>query len=166
MKKVAIVYYSMCGNTEYVAKYISEKIDADLIRITPKKEYPNSGLKKFFWGGKSSVMGETPELEEYDFDSSKYDYVILGTPVWASSFVPPIRTFVKENKEKIKEKKIAVFVCYSGSGAIKAVDKLKNYLEINEFDKKLILVDPKDKMTDEKNKEIEDFCVDILKQSK
>ena len=107
-------------------------------------------------------MGETPELEEYDFDSSKYDYVILGTPVWASSFVPPIRTFVKENKEKIKDKIISVFVCYSGSGANKAVDKLKNYLEINQFDKKIILVDPKDKMSDEKNKEIEKFCEDIL----
>lgn len=32
MKK-AIVYYSMSGNTEYVAKYISEKTGADLIRI-------------------------------------------------------------------------------------------------------------------------------------
>lgn len=111
-------------------------------------------------------MGETPELGEYDFDSSKYDYVILGTPVWASSFVPPIRTFIKENKEKIKDKKIAVFVCYSGTGANRAIDKLKNYIEINEFDKKLVLVDPKDKMTDEKNKEIEEFCVDILKQIK
>ena len=57
MKKVAIVYYSMCGNTEYVAKYISEKIDADLIKITPKKEYPNSGLKKFFLGRKEFSYG-------------------------------------------------------------------------------------------------------------
>ena len=52
MKKVAIVYYSMSGNTDYVAKHISKNIEADLIRIVPKKEYPNSGLKKFFWGGK------------------------------------------------------------------------------------------------------------------
>ena len=70
MKK-AIVYYSMSGNTDYVAKYISDKIDADLIKIEPKKEYPNKGIKKFLWGGKSAVMGETPALEQYDFNSDK-----------------------------------------------------------------------------------------------
>ena len=71
MKK-AIVYYSMSGNTEYVAKYIAEKVNVDLIRIEPKKQYPNKGFRKFFWGGKSALMGETPELESYSFDESKY----------------------------------------------------------------------------------------------
>ncbi|MBR3153029.1 MAG: flavodoxin family protein, partial [Clostridia bacterium] len=65
MKK-AIVYYSMSGNADYVANRISEKLDADLIRISPKKEYPNKGVMKFFWGGKSAIMGETPELEDYE----------------------------------------------------------------------------------------------------
>ena len=46
MKK-AIVYYSLSGNTEYIAQKIKEKIDVDLIKIEPQKEYPNKGLKKF-----------------------------------------------------------------------------------------------------------------------
>ena len=157
MKK-AIVYYSMSGNTDYVAKQISERIDADLIKIEPKKEYPNKGIKKFLWGGKSAVMGETPALEEYEFDSDKYDCIIFGTPVWASSFTPPIRTFIKENKEKINGKKIAVFICYMGGGADKAIEKLKQFLEINEFNAELVLIDPKDKNSDEKNKKIGEFC--------
>ena len=162
MKK-AIVYYSMSGNTEYVAKYISEKIEADLIRIEPKKEYPSKGIKKFLWGGKSAVMGETPELEAYEFDSAKYDYVIFGTPVWASSFTPPIRTFIEENKEKLKAKKLAAFICYMGGGANKAIEKLKECLQINELNAQLILIDPKDKKTEEKDKEIEEFCEKIEK---
>ena len=101
MKKVAIVYYSMTENTDYVAKHISENIEADLIRIVPQKEYPNSGFKKFLWGGKSAIMGETPKLEPYEFGETKYDYIIFGTPVWASSFVPPIRTFIKDNRDKL-----------------------------------------------------------------
>lgn len=160
MKK-AIVYYSMSGNTEYVAKYISEKMDADLIKIEPKKEYPNKGIKKFLWGGKSAVMGETPALEKYEFDSNKYDYIIFGTPVWASSFTPPIRTFIKENREKLKGKKVAAFICYMGGGADKTIEKLKEYLEIKEFDAELILIDPKDKVSDEKNQKIDDFCKKI-----
>lgn len=160
MKK-AIVYYSMSGNTDYVARKISDKIEADMIKIEPKKEYPTKGLRKFLWGGKSAVMGETPELEEYKFDGEKYDYVIFGTPVWASSFTPPIRTFIKENKEKLNGKKIAVFTCYMGGGADKAIEKLKQCLNIEKFEAELILIDPKDKESDEKNKQIEEFCKEI-----
>lgn len=160
MKK-AIVYYSMSGNTEYVAKYISDKIDADLIKIEPKKEYPNKGIKKFLWGGKSAIMGETPALEKYKFDSDKYDCIIFGTPVWASSFTPPIRTFIKENKEKLNGKKLAAFICYMGGGAEKAIEKLKQFLEISEFAAELVLIDPKDKKSDEKDKRVEEFCEKI-----
>ena len=162
MKK-AVVYYSMSGNTDYVAKYISNKIDVDLVKIEPKKEYPNKGIRKFLWGGKSAVMGETPALEQYEFDSDKYDCIIFGTPVWASSFTPPIRTFIKENKEKLNGKKLAAFICYMGGGADKAIEKLKQCLEISELDAELILIDPKDKKSDEKDKKIEEFCEKIDK---
>lgn len=154
----AIVYYSMSGNTDYVANYIANKIEADLIKIVPQKEYPNKGLRKFLWGGKSAVMGDTPKLEDYEFDSDRYDCIIFGTPVWASSFTPPIRTFIKDNKDKLAGKKIAVFICCMGGGADKTIEKLKKYLEINEFKAELILIDPKDKQSDEKNKQIEEFC--------
>lgn len=156
--KTAVVYYSMSGNTDYVSNYISKKMNVDLIKIVPKKEYPKSGFKKFFWGGKSAVMGETPELEEYEFDSDKYDKIIFGTPVWASSFVPPIRTFIKENKEKLANKRISVFVCYSGGGADKAISKLKKYINVNNFEAELILIDPKDKPSDDKDNMIDEFC--------
>ena len=163
--KTAIIYYSMSGNTEYIAKLIAEKTDSDLIKIVPKKEYPNSGFKKFFWGGKSAVMGETPELEEYEFDDTKYDTIIFGTPVWASSFTPPIRSFIKENKDKLVNKKISVFISYSGGGAEKAIEKLRNYLQINNFNNQLILIDPKEKETDEKIKSINEFCEKIVSNS-
>ena len=60
--KTIIVYYSLEGNTEYVAQTIANQLDADLLRIEPAKSYPTGGFRKFFWGGKSAVMGETPEL--------------------------------------------------------------------------------------------------------
>ena len=157
MKK-AIVYYSMSGNTEYVAERISEKVDVDLIKIVPKKEYPNKGLKKFLWGGKSALMGDTPELIDYVFDGDRYDCIIFGSPVWAAQFTPPIRSFINENKEKLKNKKIAAFACFSGSGADNALEKLKNLLEIENFDVKLTLIDPKNRKSDEKDKEIDEFC--------
>ncbi len=162
MKK-AVVYYSMAGNTDYVAKRIAEKTGADLIRIVPKKAYPSNGFIKFMWGGQCAVMGQEPKLEEYEFDADKYDEIILGTPVWASTFTPPIRTFIKENKEKLNGKKISLFICYSGGGADKAEEKLKEFLGISGFANTLVLVDPLEKKTEEKDKQIEEFCEKIGK---
>ena len=69
--KTLIVYYSMGGNTAYVAQQIARHIDADLLRLEPVKEYPNSGIMKFLWGGKSAVMAEKPTLRPSQFDAGK-----------------------------------------------------------------------------------------------
>ena len=156
--KTAIVYYSLTGNVKFVCEAVAEKIGADLIPIEPVKEYPNKGMKKFLWGGKSAVMGEMPVLNPYDFDADKYDEIIFATPVWASTFTPPIRTFIKDNFDALKGKTFSVITCYSGGGAEKAIAKLKNFLNIDSFKATLILIDPKDRPGEDKQKAIEDFC--------
>ena len=161
--KTAIVYYSMGGNTEFAAKKIADKIDADLIRIEPEKSYPDKGFKKYLWGGKSAVMGDTPKLLPYEFDADKYDCIIFGYPVWASNFTPPIKTFIKANMEKIYGKQFAVFACSMGGGAEKSFDKLKNFLLIDDFKAKLSLIDPKDKPSEENDKKIDSFISDLEK---
>ena len=158
----AIIYYSMSGNTKYVADKIAERIEADIIRIAPIKAYPDKGTKKFIWGGKSAVMGEKPALHPYEFHVEKYDRIILGTPVWASNFAPPIRTFIKENPN-IHEKKLAVFTCFSGGGADKAIEKMKKYIGIEKFEAELILVDPKENVKVEDNEKIDVFCQRLKK---
>ena len=155
--KTAIVYYSMSGNSEYVADKIAEKIEADILRIEPVKAYPDKGAEKFIWGGKSAVMREKPVLQPYEFSAEQYDRIILGTPVWASTFTPPIRTFIKENPA-ICGKKIAVYTCYSGGGADKAIEKMRKYLGIKEFEAELILVDPKENRKVEDDEKIDMFC--------
>lgn len=161
MNKIAIVYYSLSGNTDYVAKKINEVIESDLIRLNPIKEYPDKGFKKYYWCGKSAVMKDTPELEKYNFDANKYELIIFGSPVWASRFTPPIRTFINENKDKLVNKKLAAFVSYSGGGAEKALNGLKDYLNINNFVNTLILVDPKDKENKDNVKKINEFVKQI-----
>ena len=162
MKKV-IVYYSMTGNIEYVSKKVSKYLDADLIKLIPVKEYPNKGFKKFYFGGKSALMKETPKLEKYSFDSNKYDHVILALPVWASSITPPLRTFIVENKKELKNKKLSIIVSYSGSGATNVINKTKELLEIDNFQEELLLIDPKDKQSEEKDNLIKEFCEKIKK---
>ncbi len=160
--KTAIIYYSMSGNVEMVAHKIAEEIGADILRLVPTEAYPNKGFKKFLWGGKSALMGEKPMLEPYIFNSENYDHIVIGTPVWASTFTPPIRTFVEENPE-IKLKKISVFTCLSGSGAKKALEKMKKEIGIKAFENELVLIDPKQKPKLENDAKIGAFCRALTK---
>lgn len=160
--KTLIVYYSHEGNTEFVVEKISEKIGADTLKLVPVKKYPEKGFAKFFWGGKSAVMAETPELEPYSVDLASYDQVVFGFPVWASNVTPPLRTFIKDHPE-LKDKKISAFACQSGSGAEKAFEKLKDSIGIDSLDTTLILIDPKARPKDENEVKIQDFCQQLNK---
>ena len=150
----------MSGNCEFTAEKIAGILGADLIRIEPEKAYPDSGFKKFFWGGKAAMMGESPALKPYQFDAA-CDLIIFGFPVWAASPTPPIRSFIKENADKLQGKKFAAFACQSGNGAEKAIAKLKAMPGIGSLEAELILIDPKDKPSPEKDRAIADFCAKL-----
>lgn len=151
-----IIYYSFEGNTAYVADKIAEYVEADILRLEPVKEYPRGSVRKYLWGGKSVMFGEMPKLKAYEWNKDKYDTIIIGTPVWASSFTPPIKTFLKENK--LSDKKMALFACHAGGGTNKCFEKLKQELGVKEVVETLSLVNPKDKVSEENTKKIKEFC--------
>lgn len=156
--KTAIVYYSLNGNTAFVAEKIAKKLGAELICIESEKAYPNKGLAKFIHGGKSVLKNETPKLKPYDFNAEKFERIIFGTPVWASNIAPPIRSFIEENRAEISGKRFAAFVCMAGSGAGKAMEKLKSCLGVDSLDAELVLIDPKNKPEESSEKPIANFC--------
>lgn len=84
-----IVYFSLDGNTKFIAEKIAETINADIIELKTNKKYPTEGFGKYFWGGKSVIFGEKPKLTNNNIDLNLYDAIIIGTPVWAGSFTPP-----------------------------------------------------------------------------
>ena len=158
--KTLIVYYSHDGNTDWAAKKIAEKCGFDVLRLEPEKAYPESGFRKFFWGGKSAVMAEKPALRPYEFDAAAYDRILFGFPVWAGNVTPPIRTFVQE--QDLAGKRIAAFACQSGSGAEKAFGKLKAALGVGTLEAELVLIDPKDKPSEANERKLAAFCAALL----
>lgn len=117
-----IVYFSLEGNTAYIADELARRLEADTLRLVPREAYHTGGFKKYFWGGKSAVMSEAPELEPYDVDPAGYDLIILGTPVWAGRCTPPLRTFL--TRHRLTGKRVAAFACASGSFPMRAFDQL------------------------------------------
>ncbi len=153
-----IVYYSMSGNVKKTAERIAAKTGADLLELIPVKAYPDKGAKKFIWGGKSALMGAKPALQPYSFDAARYDTVIFGTPVWASSFTPPLRTFIEDNRAALEGKRLAAFVCYLGGGDQKAFKKLKKFLDIESLAAEMTLTEPNSKPDADSESEIARFC--------
>ena len=157
--KTAIVYYSMHGNVRYVAEKVAKETGADLIELIPKKAYPDKGMRQFIWGGSAVTFKKKPDLEPYTFDASKYDMVIIGTPVWASSFVPPLRTFIEDND--LTGKKIAVIATSAGGNSVKCIEAVKEAVKTDSLVAVLSLLEPKNQPSEEKEKQISEFIETI-----
>lgn len=136
-----VVYFSFTGSTKFIAEKIAETMNADIAQLKTSKEYPAEGFKKYFFGGKSVIFGEKPDLVNEPIDWNRYDTIIIGTPVWAGSFAPPIKSFISQYK--IRGKRIALFASHGGGGAKKCFAKLKKELSGNEFICEIDFVEPK-----------------------
>ena len=75
-------------------------------------------------------------------------------------YIFPIRTFLREND--LKGKTLAAFACQSGAGAEKAFRKLVEAAGKESLEAELILIDPKEKPSEENERKIREFC-DTLK---
>ncbi len=136
-----VVYFSFTGSTKFIAEKIAETMNADIAQLKTSKEYPADGFKKYFFGGKSVIFGEKPDLVNEPIDWNRYDTIIIGTPVWAGSLAPPIKSFISQYK--IRGKRIALFASHGGGGAKKCFAKLKKELSGNEFICEIDFVEPK-----------------------
>lgn len=149
MPKGLIVYYSFEGTTEIVAKVLSEEFELDCIRLKPVKELKSKGFSKFVWGGAQVVMGSIPELEPINVNLDEYDFIWLGTPIWAGTYAPPIRAFL--DQPNLNNKKIAYFYTHDG-GASRAEERAKEIINLrNTFVSGLGLVSVKDNQESSKN---------------
>lgn len=101
------------------------------MELKSKKKYHNTGFKKYFWGGRSGIFKEKPELLHYDIDIDNYENIFIGTPIWVGTYAPLYNTFL--NKENIHGKNIYLFACHGGGGADKFYKSIKESIPNNVF---------------------------------
>ncbi|MGJ3262008.1 MAG: flavodoxin family protein [Salinarimonas sp.] len=112
MMRTLVVFYSHSGHTRRAAERLAREIDADVVRIAPQDEF------RWPWGlwqaGRMAYRGETQPLRPVAADPADYDLVVVGTPIWAQHISPPIRSWLEENKERLKD--YATLYTYGGVG--------------------------------------------------
>ncbi len=112
---VLVAYFSYSGNTQKVARTISEQLDSDIFRIVVSDPYTDDTL---FDRAQQEVNFKTyPELSTHiDTDVfSSYDTIIIGFPVWWYDLPRPVATFVTEYD--FSEKTVIPFFTHNGSSS-------------------------------------------------
>lgn len=108
--KVLVVYYSYSGTTKRVAEHLQELTNGDIYDIQPETKYSedsNVAIARLMAERASNnmpkLMGDLPDI-------SKYNLILIGTPVWNSDIANPVMSYLQEND--FEGKKVAPFWTY------------------------------------------------------
>ena len=127
-----VVYYSYSNNTKRIAEIIADKTNADLLELVPSVPYTYNHDELVKDEEEKMDQKELIELEPLDLDLDFYDTFIIGTPVWWYGISPAMRTFLNDNKEKLKDKKVFAFIT-NGGWIGHAVDDIKEYVSLDGY---------------------------------
>ncbi len=126
MAKAVVVFHSQDGNTRKVADEIRHLTGADLMELKIPGTQELVGGMKFLRLGAMALFRSKPRITG-GRDLSEYDTIIVGSPVWAGTFSPAIRSFFAGHS--LYGASVGAYFCYGGKlGA--APKKLADFLRI------------------------------------
>lgn len=127
MTKTLVAYFSASGTTASVAAKVAVAANADIFEIEPAVRYTNEDLNWMDKKSRSSVeMNDKsfrPEIIKKELDTTKYDRILLGFPIWWYVAPTIINTFLESYD--FSGKKIVLFATSGGSDFGNTVDELK-----------------------------------------
>lgn len=124
-QKVLVVYFSYGGNTQKLAKEVSDQVGGDFRRIEPEVAYP-SGDEVYDLSKEEQDNDERPAIKDLDIDISKYDTVFIGYPIWWYTYPQVILSFF--DQYDLSNKTIVPFVSHGGSAMSETEEDMENYL--------------------------------------
>ncbi len=123
---IAIVYFSLTGNTEKVALEIKRQLEEKNIKISLIRLKGEEG--SFFGNSLKALFRVKAKTEQGEWNLSAFDFIFVGSPVWALSPTPQANAFLSKCSG-VKGKNGAVFVTYkSGTGKGRALRIMKKEL--------------------------------------
>jgi flavodoxin len=156
--KSLVVFYSRTGNARFVAQTIAAQIGADTEEIVDLKK--RSGAFGFLSGGSDARRGKETEIEPTKRSAADYDFIIVGTPIWAGRPTPAITTFLK--KTDLSGKKVSFFFVQGGKKP-QGIAQAKALIPNSNYMGELVLIDAL-KSKEDSERRITEWC-DILTSS-
>ena len=122
--KFLTVYVTRTGNTERVARKVSEALGGDIELIT--EPVSRKGIIGWMRSGGQNSRREAAEINPTQYDPSDYDLVVLASPVWAGAVSAPMRGYMKKNAENLV--KTAVFLTNDSGDVDEAFAEIRGLL--------------------------------------
>lgn len=119
--KTLVLYYSRTGTTKILAELIAKELNCDLEEIIDRKN--RQGAVNWLIAGKDAFKNRLTEINDIKKDLKMHDLIIIGTPVWAGTITPAIRSFLEKYKHEIKN--IAFFSTMGGENPGKTFSELE-----------------------------------------
>ena len=101
------------GNTAILAKMIASKTGSDIFEIVPEKAYPKN-YRECTNVAKDEQWKNTRPAYKGDIDTSGYDTIYIGYPIWWGDLPMVCYTFLE--KHDLSGKTIVPFCTHEGSG--------------------------------------------------
>lgn len=120
-KRTLVVYYSRTGTTHEAAEAIKNELGCAIERIEDTTN--RSGIFGYLRSGFQAALRRHTVLRPLSHAASDYDLVIIGSPVWNASLSAPVRSYLKDNRHRIRN--AAFFLTYGGSGSARALRQME-----------------------------------------
>lgn len=142
-KKVLVVYFSRTGTTKTVAKKIKKMTGGTMFRIQTKKKYPSNYDKMLDTAQKEQDEKARPALKKKVKSIKKYDFVIIGYPLWWGDAPMAVYSFLESHN--LSGKTIIPFCTSGGTGIGGSVKNIKKVCKVAKVKKGLTANDVGDR---------------------
>lgn len=113
MTDTLIIYYSYTGNSEKIAYYVKDKLNADILKLEPKIPF-SSDYDQVVQEWQNNEIKRDVDIKEINIDLSKYKKIVLITCTWWYGISPVMKKFLKDYDLSNKD----VLVASSNAGWI------------------------------------------------
>lgn len=124
--KVLVVYYSRTGTTKKVGENISFWLKAKREEIIDEKN--RKGPIGYIKGGRDATKKELTQISKQEWNPRDFNMIIIGTPIWAWTVSPAVRTYIEQYKDVLKEKELGFFCTMGANGDKQAFAEMEKII--------------------------------------
>jgi len=130
-----VLYFSRMGYSRSIAFRLASKEKAAVEEFLTDE--PTTGTAGFWWCGRFGFHRWGMKIKSLQHDLSSFSKIIVVTPLWVFRMASPVRSFVKENQETLKQKETTIvfnhFMLRLPKGAVKELHSFLPSAKVKSF---------------------------------
>ncbi len=119
--RILVVFYSRTGTTRKIASLLTRMLDAQAEEIVACAD--RSGPFGYVRSLVEALEQRPTQIASSACDVSRFDLLVIGTPVWASSISSPVRSYLIANRSEFKN--VAFFCSFARRGNHRALEQMR-----------------------------------------